>query len=378
MVRVVWYQHRAALLGLGAALAGLAAVLVAAGLRGRAEYAYFLRVGCASPGDGLTGLNHCVFIAAGFPWLNHYDSLPGSGTAFPDSVSLAIMVLFVLAGMFLGAPLVSREYEQGTFRFAWTQGTSRVRWCGLKAGILGGVVTLAGAGIGALAAWALVPFNELGATSHWLRGEFESGPATAAGWALLTFMAGVLAGAVLKRVTPAIAATGVGLVALLGAYYAQLYQLLLGFHPRSVPENAAAQWAGPGITAEPDRVGTVPTFIIAGPHQPGPAGALQVSSYYLGPDGRPPAGAGAVRLIMGWNQAGRRYDQVAWLTSHHYSYWINYQPAGRYWWFQLGTGAGLIIVALLLGAGAIGLVRRRGARIRSRDARTRGRQPEPV
>src|ERR1700761_4202117 len=136
MVRVVWYQHRGALLGLGAALAGLAAVLVAAGLRGRAEYAYFLRVGCASPGDGLTGLNHCVFIAAGFPWLNHYDSLPGSGTAFPDSVSLAIMVLFVLAGMFLGAPLMSREYEQGTFRFAWTQGTSRVRWCGLKAGIL--------------------------------------------------------------------------------------------------------------------------------------------------------------------------------------------------------------------------------------------------
>ena len=28
-------------------------------------------------------------------------------------------------GMLLGAPLLGREYEQGTFRFAWTQGTGR-------------------------------------------------------------------------------------------------------------------------------------------------------------------------------------------------------------------------------------------------------------
>jgi hypothetical protein len=81
---------------------------------------------------------------------------------------------------------------------------------------------------------------------------------------------------------------------------------------------------------------------------------------------------------MGWNQASHQYNQVAWLTSHHYSYWISYQPAGRYWWFQLAAGAGLIIVALLAGGVALGLVWARGARVRSRGARTRGRQPEPV
>ena len=35
------------------------------------------------------------------------------------------------------AALLSREYEQGTFRFAWTQGTGRTRWCALKLNAFG-------------------------------------------------------------------------------------------------------------------------------------------------------------------------------------------------------------------------------------------------
>jgi hypothetical protein len=389
MLRVVWYQHRGALLGLGTALAVLAGVLVAAGLRGRAEYVSMLSAGCVAPGQGVVELSPCVFRAwQQFPWLSYNVNSPGSGATFPASVSLTIIVLFALAGIFLGAPLISREYERGTFRFAWTQGTSRVRWCALSVGILGGLVTLAGAGIGGLAAWALEPFNQLGTSSHWLRGQFESGPAIAAGWALLAFMAGVLAGAILKRVVPAIAVTAIALIVLLGSYYAKLYQLLLGIRPLAIRDNAATWWSGPGITTpNTEAVGTVPLWVTTGPNRPGPAGALQVSGYYLDPAGHQPIGASAVRLITGWNQAGSYGDKAAWLASHHYSYWINYQPAGRYWWFQLGAGGVLVVVALLLGAGALWLVGRRGARVggggsgrgfRSRGARTRGRQPEPV
>jgi hypothetical protein len=385
MVRVVWYQHRGALLGLGAVVVALGALLLAAGLRGRGEYAFMIRHGWAAPGLGLIGLNPGVNqTLTEFPWLGDNVDSPGSGATFPASVSLTIIVLFALAGIFLGAPLISREYERGTFRFAWTQGTSRVRWCALSVGLLGGLVTLAGAGIGSLAAWALEPFNQLGTSSHWLRGQFESGPAIAAGWALLAFMAGVLAGAILKRVVPAIAVTAIALIVLLGSYYAKLYQLLLGIRPLAVQDNAATWWSGPGITTpDTEAVGTVPLWVTTGPNRPGPAGALQVSGYYLDPAGHQPIGASAVRLITGWNQAGSYGDKAAWLASHHYSYWINYQPAGRYWWFQLGAGGVLVVVALLLGAGALWLVGRRGARIggrgfRSRGARTRGRQPEPA
>ena len=57
MVRVVWYQHRGALLGLGAVVVALGALLLAAGLRGRGEYAFMIRHGWAAPGLGLIGLN---------------------------------------------------------------------------------------------------------------------------------------------------------------------------------------------------------------------------------------------------------------------------------------------------------------------------------
>jgi hypothetical protein len=38
---------------------------------------------------------------------------------------LLLLVLPMLAGMFLGAPLVAREVEHGSHRLVWTQGVSR-------------------------------------------------------------------------------------------------------------------------------------------------------------------------------------------------------------------------------------------------------------
>jgi len=41
---------------------------------------------------------------------------------FLDFLVLAVPLLI---GMFWGAPLISREFEAGTFRLAWTQGVTR-------------------------------------------------------------------------------------------------------------------------------------------------------------------------------------------------------------------------------------------------------------
>ena len=47
-----------------------------------------------------------------------------------------LLGLPAVLGMFWGAPLVARELESGTFRLAWTQGRSRMRWLGANFGIV--------------------------------------------------------------------------------------------------------------------------------------------------------------------------------------------------------------------------------------------------
>jgi len=48
-------------------------------------------------------------------------------------------------------------------------------------------------------------------------------------------------------------------------------------------------------------------------------------------------------------------------ASHHLSLFTAYQPAGRFWAFQAAEGVTGLIAALLLGAAAVWLVRRRAA-----------------
>ncbi len=51
---------------------------------------------------------------------NGKDSLLASG--YP------LQVMPALIGAFIGAPVLAREFETGTFRYAWTQGFGRWRW----------------------------------------------------------------------------------------------------------------------------------------------------------------------------------------------------------------------------------------------------------
>src|SRR5215472_7781451 len=57
-------------------------------------------------------------------------------------LSVLIVVVPGVLGVFGGAPLVAGELESGTLRLAWTQDVSRVRWLALRLTVSGLTVML--------------------------------------------------------------------------------------------------------------------------------------------------------------------------------------------------------------------------------------------
>ena len=60
-----------------------------------------------------------------------------------------------LIGAFAGAPVLARQMETGTFRFAWTQGFGRWRWALAKLAALAVVLAAAAGALGVLVSWIL-------------------------------------------------------------------------------------------------------------------------------------------------------------------------------------------------------------------------------
>src|SRR4029077_7621347 len=119
----------------------------------------------------------------------------------------------LLIGMFWGAPLVSREFEAGTFRLAWTQGVTRTRWLAVKLG-LGAVASAAIAGLLSLmVSWWSSQLDQVnGNPFDSLR--FGVRDIVPIGYAAFAFALGLTAGLIFRRVLPAmlIALVGFGAV----------------------------------------------------------------------------------------------------------------------------------------------------------------------
>jgi hypothetical protein len=123
-----------------------------------------------------------------------------------------------LIGAFVGAPLLAREIETGTFRYAWTQGFGRWRWVLAKLVMLGVAVAALGAAFSAMLSWYYEPYVVRGRlydpTSglfHWL---FDLRGVAFTAWTLAAFAIGAFAGVLIRRVVTAIVATLAGYTAL--------------------------------------------------------------------------------------------------------------------------------------------------------------------
>jgi hypothetical protein len=130
-----------------------------------------------------------------------------------DPGGVLLQLVPALIGAFVGAPVLARELETGTFRYAWTQGFGRWRWALAKLVLLAVVLAAATAAFGVLVSWYFQP--EFG-TGHQGQGLYETSPlvtlfslrqVTFPAWTLAAFSIGALAGMLIRRVVPAIVAT---------------------------------------------------------------------------------------------------------------------------------------------------------------------------
>ena len=195
MAWVIWRQHRIALAGVAAFLGALAVYVWIAGLQLHHAYAAATACNPASPA--------CADLITHFNNMNHV--LVGG---------YVLQAVPALIGAFVGAPLLARELETGTFRYAWTQGFGRWRWTLAKLVALAVVVAAAAGAISVLFSWYYQPYLATGnqalslyEASPFAAGLFDLRGVAFAAWTLAAFAIGALAGMLIRRVVPAIVAT---------------------------------------------------------------------------------------------------------------------------------------------------------------------------
>jgi hypothetical protein len=160
MVLVTWLQHRGTLTG-AAALFG--AVTLYLGIMGLIiHHAWDASAAChpaSSPA--------CQELANRFSenWHN------GATIAFP------LQLLPALIGAFVGAPVLAREMETGSFRYAWTQGFGRTRWTVAKMALIGASLAVIAGAFGVLANWYFGPLVADGQLTRLDPRIFEPSPA---------------------------------------------------------------------------------------------------------------------------------------------------------------------------------------------------------
>ena len=313
---VTWRQHRAALTGMLAVFA-LAAVLTA--VTG-------LQLHATAPRSGPGPLAS--------RWWRSFD-------VETFGLMLAYQAIPVIAGMFLGAPLIAREAENGTGRLVWTQEASRTRLLVAKVVPIAVLLAVAAASLGRELSWLQGQFRTGIVVSPWGYPSavswgplvFDLHPLPFAGWVTLGFSLGVFLGALIRRTVPAMAAT-------LACYAA------LGY--------AAISWRTAYLA--PLRRPVSVQFSAGGGYS---YGAYWGSQHGPGPD--------ALRSNLGWpdgrliSDAQVTHHSAAWLTRHQIQLWVTYQPGSRYGLFQLIEFGWLIALSVILIAATVVMIARRAA-----------------
>jgi hypothetical protein len=195
MIRFTYVQSRASLLVGAIGVAVVAIVLAVTGPNLAHVYAAF-ESSCKTARDCSTAPNPALNLDK---WLQ---------SALPFIVAIAP----ALVGLFLGAPLIARELETGTFRLAWTQSVTKKRWLAAKLGLVGIAAMAIGGLITWMANWWSSPIDEVNQNRFGVA-NFSFHGIAPIGYAAFAFTLGVTSGVLLRKTVAAMALTGAGFAA---------------------------------------------------------------------------------------------------------------------------------------------------------------------
>jgi hypothetical protein len=312
MAWVTWRQHRSQVIAMSALLVALAAAIVGTDLPIRAAYHRDTLSECLPP----TSRAGCDIIVRHF--LGQFD---GWVTALRG-----LAVLPALVGVFIGAPLLARELEHGTHRFAWTQGVTRRRWLLSKTTLLAAATVAAATLASALVMWWRSPFDTLAGRIS--PSGFDIEGVVVPAYALFALAVGVLAGLMFRRTVPAMTATLIVFVSTRLVVLAFLRPHFLAPLHRTAVASDTGRQAGDWILSD--------TLVDAA--------------------GRPITAGREDLAVLHAQQAG--IDPHSYLVSVGWKRAISYQPAGRFWEFQLIEAGLFTALAVAIVLVAIWLIRR--------------------
>jgi hypothetical protein len=309
MAWVTWRQHRTVLGGVAVFLGAFAVYLWLTGLQMHHSYA--------------TACHSASSIGCTINFTGRYATTG-------NVVSIFLQAVPALIGAFAGAPVLARELETGTFGYAWTQGIGRWRWTLGKLVPLAVAVAAAAGAFSVLYSWYNQPFFAAGYVIPFSTRVFGLRGVAFAAWTLAAFAIGALAGMLIRRAVPAIAATltaYAGLALAAGLFLRQHYMTPL----------------------------TTSKLNLAG-------SAWIISQWYTkgGKFAFPARGTQIVSTLQHLCPSSR-ISNAQCLSQHGYTWWASYQPGSRFWPFQWIEGGWLLALSVLLIAATVWLVRHRAA-----------------
>jgi len=298
MIWVSWRQHRSQAIACLALLGILAVFAIAVSSSMRAAFSHDGLPGCLAHNPAIGACQNAVGA-----FMNSFNTVVNIG------FWALLLALPGLIGVVIGAPLIARELEYGTWQLAWAQTVPRTRWLVTKLAIVTGGLVILGAAMTAVITWYREPMDRL--TGHFINNVYDFEGLALTAYVLLAFGLAVLAGLLMRRSIPAIVAA---LITWLAVRLAVEYLLRPHFQaPLTLRQSCVHGCSlGVGVTSAPPETGHIGDWVL--------------------------------RATATGNQV---------VTS--------YQPADRFWNFQL-TEAGLIVaITAAVLATTIWLLRRRAA-----------------
>lgn len=238
MTFLFWRLHRTHAIISAVVIVAITALIVPSGIAIANSYHHAL-MNCSVNHVGCSDIDGTVF---------------GSNGVFTSLVQDLAMAVPLIFGLLWGAPLVAGEFEARTEDFAWTQGVTRRRWALTNLGWALLVAVAWGGALAALFTWWRGPNNALDSPVKFIY--FDVQGVAPIAYTAFAMALGIAAGALFRRVVPAITTTLVVFVAvriLTALYFRPLFAVSKNVAPHSGSGYPPLSW---GLSAD-----------ILGPHR---------------------------------------------------------------------------------------------------------------